>query len=227
MSPVPSIRPAVPTTRPRRTGSPCAFTLIELLVVVAVIAILAAMLLPALATAKSKASATACLSNLRQLGIGCVLYCDDNGGVLPLSAHQRASWIGTLAAYGLTNVYRCPRDTNHARPNGYVINDFLTPKPYGATDLDFSRLTSIPSPSETLHVTEAREDFEGSDHFHFADAGSGGFTTNAFAGQVRVLRHRTLANYLHADAHVEGLPWRRVIPLLGPPTTRFVRPDGR
>ena len=65
----------VPATR-RGPGSR-AFTLIELLVVIAIIAILAAMLLPALAKAKQKAKQTACISNMRQIGISLVMYADN------------------------------------------------------------------------------------------------------------------------------------------------------
>jgi len=60
-----------------------AFTLVELLVVLVIISILAALLLPALTAARSKARRTGCLSNLRQVGIGVMLYASDNNGYIP------------------------------------------------------------------------------------------------------------------------------------------------
>jgi prepilin-type N-terminal cleavage/methylation domain-containing protein len=76
-----SVRQIVPPVlRKRRTGG---FTLIELLVVIAIIAILAALLIPALASAKERALRVACKSNLHQIGIALLNYSHDNNNLLP------------------------------------------------------------------------------------------------------------------------------------------------
>jgi prepilin-type N-terminal cleavage/methylation domain-containing protein/prepilin-type processing-associated H-X9-DG protein len=68
-----------PSDKENRNG----FTLIELLVVIAIISILAALLLPALAKAKTRAQGISCLSNMKQLQTASILYADDNADVLP------------------------------------------------------------------------------------------------------------------------------------------------
>jgi hypothetical protein len=90
---------------------------VELLVVIAVIGILAGLLLPALASAKSKAHTVGCLNNLRQDAIAGHLYTSDNGDLLvpnnPVTHGDSAkpmfaTWAGNAAAYGL------PDGTNDA-----------------------------------------------------------------------------------------------------------------
>src|ERR1035437_5232843 len=93
-----------PLRQPWRPGGGCrprrAFTLIELLVVIAIIAILAALLLPALSSAKLRAKRLQCTSNLKQWGMCFHMYANDNDDSMPAGWDDpNGMWMVALKSY--------------------------------------------------------------------------------------------------------------------------------
>ncbi len=113
-----------------------AFTLIELLVVIAIIAILAAILFPVFAQARENARRSACLSNLKQIGTGMLMYIQDNDEMTPLTSENNVnSAAGAPRSYSgfmanLNNyvknkdVYYCP----NRGENTCSVEDGITPR---------------------------------------------------------------------------------------------------
>jgi prepilin-type N-terminal cleavage/methylation domain-containing protein/prepilin-type processing-associated H-X9-DG protein len=91
------------------------FTLIELLVVIAIIAILAAILFPVFARAREKARQSSCVSNVKQLALGTMMYSQDYDETLPtwdrLADDNASTWYPAAAVYPYVNnlqIYACP-----------------------------------------------------------------------------------------------------------------------
>ncbi|MEO6053538.1 MAG: H-X9-DG-CTERM domain-containing protein, partial [Chthoniobacterales bacterium] len=141
--------------------------------------------------------------------------------------HQGPSraWTKVLKKYLTADTFRSPLDTT-GRTCSYAINDFVTSNPYGAEDMDYSRLQGQSHPSQTLYMSVLNASQQNSDHFHFADP-DGGHSSSAFKSEVWVELINGGCNYLFLDGHVEKLNWQNVQTKLSQPDSKFIRPDGK
>jgi prepilin-type N-terminal cleavage/methylation domain-containing protein/prepilin-type processing-associated H-X9-DG protein len=214
------------------------FTLIELLVVVAIIAVLAAILFPVFARARENARRASCMSNLKQMGLGLMMYVQDYDETFPATGFYEPSlttWIHLIQPYVKNEqVFRCPSspvagDLSRAPENGeYGINFWIAQNPPESASYNTRiKLAAVISPATIYMLADS-----GADYFNDSTAltpataslyvpGTGAVgrncgvfndgTHNVYYPDCQSGRHFGGVNIAFADGHVKWVQSRTVV----------------
>jgi prepilin-type N-terminal cleavage/methylation domain-containing protein len=213
-----------------------AFTLIELLVVIAIIAILAGLLLPSLAAAKTKAQGIGCMSNTKQLTLAWIMYASDNNDKLLDSRAWMGGWFneppatpgpdstnvnilraGPLNSYlsGNIGVYRCPGD-----PRRYLglpvvrsvsMNCYIGKDLWDANYFGYTKMSSLvrPGPTKTYVILDESAITINDGFFAVNMAGYDPYQPGSLAFvDVPATFHNKAGSLSFADGHSEIHKWR-------------------
>lgn len=176
---------------------PRAFSLLEVLVIIAIIALLAALLIPAISQARARTETAGCQANLQRIGHGLSQLTADNGGILPNSAygsttapsnnHDSYKWMDAIAAYvGSERTFLCPSDHGAKYRAALKLPDGETSIDYGSYGMNGAyrdpgdgqtpprstatapvRQSMIAAPSRTVWVADTNNREEANGSFGF------------------------------------------------------------
>ncbi|MDD2706950.1 MAG: DUF1559 domain-containing protein [Verrucomicrobiae bacterium] len=203
-----------------------AFTLTELLVVITILSMLCALLAPALAQAREKARQIVCINNLKQCGLGLMLYTKDNEGWIPSAKDATAAypyWHQFLVMKGYLNDYEATKCPSSKLPKGYSYNSYGLLS--GAYDSYQYNLWNLQDPAARILLGDSGEttQFLGCPSLatsypsaRFANLRHSGTMSGCFAdGSVRVLGVADLSSagltnktkyILNGIGYVDGVP---------------------
>ena len=207
----------------RSRSSSLAFTQLELLAVIAIIAILAAIIIPVVGSVRARASATKCISNLRQIGMVAGAWSNDNRGRIvpvfypgdPNNAGSLRNWTGLLAPYmGRTStaafltanemeVYVCS-----LRPDrfGYAYNyQYLSWVQEDVNRYQWATVREIGNPAQTVLMADSKNELTTVENF--ASWRAYLRAPNLAAGvkdSISAFDHSGKANVLWVDGHVSS-----------------------
>lgn len=212
---------------------PRGFTLIELLVVIAIIALLLAILMPALQRVKKQAQGVVCQSNLKQVGAAAFMYAEEYDQFVPRgrAGGTGQAWFQLFMPflsekpknndYRSVDIFRCPSYPNKEQTVCYVVNgwDFRNPTDMtGREIVDPSKLSKCEQPSFTIFLTDnedgtwrhivtsaASEGHNRCDVEHPGHLPTSASRDVTTGRRVAAARHRKGANCLFLDWHVEWI----------------------